>query len=827
MIKISEAWLREWCDSSLDIAALVQTLTMAGLEIEGTEAVAPDFSGVVVGHVHQVSAHPNADRLQVCQVQLRAQSNPAQSNLVECVTIVCGAPNVAAGQRVAVALPGALLPNNFAIAERSVRKITSYGMLCSQVELGLAESSDGIWVLPSDAPIGVDLRVYLQYDDQVLLGDFTPNRGDCLSVKGLAREISALTSMPLIQPPLLAAVVASSPASTSQLVPVTSARQVRVQILAPKVAWHYLGRVIENVNPQAQTPLWMLEKLRRAGLRAVNPAVDVTNYVMLELGQPLHAFDLDQLQGDMQVRMAIADEKLLLLDGREVLLKPSSLVIADDAGAVALAGVMGGLSTRVTESTTQLFLECASFAPSAIAGQARLYGLQSDAAHRFERGVDIDGQLTALEYASTLLIQIMGGQAGPITQVHSAELADLDGAQRPCILLTAERLHRLLGFVFPLEQVEPILTRLGFSVSGQASGWQVTPPSFRFDVQYDVDLIEELVRVLGYDQVPSYLPKLVLQPPSGAQWLAAQGLSQAHRLLVDLGYSEVMTYSFVDPQLQSALSIPENSVINVLNPISADLAQMRGNLWVGLLKTVERNQKRQIESLKLFESGLIFVRSATDVSIPIQVPKLSGVWAGNTTPLSWHNKSQEVDFFAIKGDVERLLSMFALDVSWQKAEHSALHPGQSAQLIVGNQPLGWLGQVHPAVLKAFDLQGKVYVFELDLNYLVVDKCLVKSKHFVEVSRFPEIRRDLAICVASTLSVADVMLAIGEVQVQQLRDVQLFDVYQGPGIADGHKSLALALSFQHQERTLTESEVEVAMMAIKQHLLTKLQATLRE
>lgn len=828
MIKISEAWLREWCDPSLKTAALVQTLTMAGLEIEGTESVAPAFTGVVVGHVHLVSPHPNADRLQVCQVQVRARSNTEQLIDDDGVTIVCGAANVAAGQRVAVALPGAVLPNNFAIAERAVRKITSFGMLCSQVELGLAEQSDGIWVLPGDAPIGTDLRIYLQYDDQVLLGDFTPNRGDCLSVRGLAREISALTCAPLQLPSMFARVAAAVTANV-QAVPVGSARQVQVQIEAPQAVWHYCGRVIDHVNPQAQTPLWMLEKLRRAGLRAVNPAVDVTNYVLLELGQPLHAFDLQQLHGDVRVRLASADEKLLLLDGREVLLKPSSLVIADDSGAIALAGVMGGQSTRVTEVTTQLFLECACFAPPAIAGQARLYGLQSDAAHRFERGVDIDGQLTALEYATTLLLSIMGGQAGPITQVHSTELMDIVEAQRPVIVLTAERIQGLLGFAFPLAQVEPILSRLGFNVSGQTLPLQVTAPSFRFDVQHDVDLIEELVRVLGYDQVPIHLPKLSLQPPSGTQWLAAQGLLQAHRLLVALGYSEAMTYSFVDPQLQSVI-FPDakNSAINVLNPISADLAQMRSSLWVGLLQAVERNQKRQIESLKLFESGLTFARSPAAADLPMQPLKLAGVWAGKAAPLNWHHPSAPVDFFAIKGDVERLLSALGVvDMVWQKAEHPALHPGQSAQLMAGNQPLGWLGRVHPAVIKAFDLQGDVYVFELDLDDLVVDKTLVQAKAFAEVSRFPDIRRDLAVCVANALCVAEVMAAIHELKVQSLRDVRLFDVYQGPGIADGHKSLALALSFQHQERTLTESEVEVAMTAIKQHLLVKLQATLRE
>ncbi len=811
MIKMSEAWIREWCDAPLDTAAMVRKLTMAGLEIDGTEAVAPMFSGVIVGLVQQVAPHPNADRLQVCQIQIHAQSTFEKQ-----VTIVCGAPNVAAGQRVAVALPGAVLPNDFVIAERAVRKIVSHGMLCSQVELGLAEASDGIWVLLSDAPIGTDLRVYMQYDDQVLLGDFTPNRGDCLSIKGLARELSALSLQPLKRTVMDAVVVSSQ-------------RQLCIDIQAPQACWHYYGRVIDNINPLARTPLWMQEKLRRAGLRTVSPVVDVTNYVLLELGQPLHAFDLEQLQGDVQVRMAIANEKLVLLDEREVALKTSSLVIADNSGAIALAGLMGGHSTRVTEATTQIFLECACFAPRAIAGQARLYGLQTDSAHRFERGVDIEGQLVALEYASALLLQIVGGQAGPITQAHSAELALIEDAQRLSITLTAERLKRVLGFDFPLVQVESILTRLGFAVSAPSvsienSAWQITPPSFRFDIQRDVDLIEELARVYGYDQVPSHLPKLTLQPPRGEQWLASQGVQQAHRLLVDLGYSEAMTYSFVDPHLQRVLSVDVAAVINVVNPISADLSQMRCNLWVGLLQAVERNQKRQIESLKLFESGLTFVRSPGLQ----QKFKIAGIWAGNQTPLNWHHKSLPVDFFAIKADVERLLLAFALtDVDWQKAEHPALHPGQSAQLLVGNQPLGWLGLVHPAVLKAFDLQGNVYVFELDFDLLVAGKALVASKPFVEVSRFPEIRRDLAICVVNSVSIAQVLQTIRETQVLLLRDFQLFDVYQGPGIANDHKSLALALCFQHKERTLTELEVEAAMTAIKQQLITQLRATLRE
>jgi phenylalanyl-tRNA synthetase beta chain len=816
MIKISEAWLREWCDTPLDTAAIVQTLTMAGLEIDGVEAVAPAFSGVVVGYVHQVAAHPNADRLQVCQVQIHADVSPEKDASPEkTVTIVCGAPNVAVGQRVAVALPGALLPNDFAIAERAVRKVSSFGMLCSQVELGLAQSSEGIWVLPVDAPIGMDLRVYMQYDDQVLLGDFTPNRGDCLSVKGLARELAALGNHAFQIP-------------TRKTIAVTSAQKINVVLQSPQACWHYYGRVIDKINPSAITPLWMQEKLRRSGVRSVNPVVDVTNYVLLEYGQPLHAFDLSQLQGDLQVRQAHADEKLTLLDNVEIKLKASSLVIADNTGVIALAGIMGGFSTRVTESTTQIFLECACFAPRVIAGQARLYGLQTDAAHRFERGVDIEGQLSALEYATALLLQIVGGDAGPITQVNSSELNTIADAQRNCIELTAERLRRVLGFDFPLEQVEPILMRLGFTVDTKQNAWQVTPPSFRFDIQRDVDLIEELVRVYGYDQVPANLPALTLQPPRGEQWLASQGLQQAHGLLVDLGYSEAMTYSFVDPQLQSALSVADNAVINVVNPISADLSQMRGNLWVGLLQAVERNQKRQVESLKLFESGLTFLRAPE----LLQQSRIAGVWAGYLAPLNWHQKPTVVDFFAIKADVERLLLVFALtNVSWQKAEHPALHPGQSAQLLLGNQPLGWVGQVHPAVLKAFDLQGNVYVFELDLSLLVAGKTDLElqaaSKRFVEVSRFPEIRRDLAICVANAISVAEVMQSINRTKVSFLRDLQLFDVYQGPGIADGHKSLALALRFQHPERTLTEVEVEAAMAEIKNQLITQLQATLRE
>ncbi|WP_127477112.1 phenylalanine--tRNA ligase subunit beta [Sulfurivermis fontis] len=792
-MKFSAQWLREWVNPAVDIDTLSAQLTMAGLEVDAVAPVAETFTGVVVGEVLRVEKHPDADKLRVCQVNTGSG---------EPLNIVCGAANVRVGLRVPTATIGAVLPGDFRIKRSKLRGVESFGMLCSAKELGLAETSDGLLELPTDAPVGQELRTYLQLDDVIFELGLTPNRGDCLSIAGIAREVGVINRC-AVTAPRIAAVAASS------------ADAFPVNVSAAADCPRYAGRVIRGINPQAATPVWMAERLRRSGVRSLGPAVDITNYLLLELGQPMHAFDLAKLQGGIEVRRARAGEKLTLLNGSTVELDGETLVIADGRGPQALAGVMGGEATAVGEGTVDIFLESAFFAPEAIAGRARRYGLHTDSSHRFERGVSPVLQRDALERATALFIEITGGVPGPVVEVvHEAHLP-----RREPIVLRQARIKRVLGFELEPAEVTDVLTRLGLDVVQVAEGWRVTAPAWRFDLTIEEDLIEELARIHGYDKLPSIRPVAALQ--MGAVPEGQVDLAQLRRLLVTRGYQEAVTYSFVAPEMQKLLD-PGLEPLALANPISAEMAVMRTTLWAGLVQALAYNINRQQGRVRLFESGLRFLPGADGLR---QERMIAGLAYGDVVPEQWGEPARVVDFFDLKGDVEALLALAGLNsaVRFVAATHPALHPGQSARIEYDGALLGWLGALHPVVADKLGLAAPVLVFELALEPLLRGYL----PRFRELSRFPAVRRDIALVVDSSLQVDAVLSVVRRAAPDTLRELKLFDLYTGKGIDPGRKSLALGLTLQADSRTLTDSEVDAALEAILAALKTELGATLRD
>ncbi|GAB4351671.1 MAG: phenylalanine--tRNA ligase subunit beta [Methylohalobius crimeensis] len=796
-MRFSEAWLREYVDPPVSTARLVEQLTMAGLEVDSVDPAAPDFSGLVVAQVVALSSHPNADKLRVCQVSTGAE---------EPLQIVCGAPNVYEGMKAPLAVIGAQLPGGFKIKKSKLRGVESYGMLCSASELGLAESSQGLWELPPDAPVGEDIRSYLQLDDTVIDVDLTPNRADCLSVEGVAREAALLNRIDWR--PVAATPVA--PACDDTL-------PIRVEDEAQAACPRYLGRLIRGVDAGASTPLWMQERLRRSGIRSLGPLVDITNYVLLELGQPLHAFDAACLRGDIQVRMGRPGEKLVLLGDQEIELTADSLVIADDEHPLALAGVMGGQDSAVGTSTRDIFLECAFFAPEAIMGRARRYGLHTDSSHRFERGVDPALQARAMERATRLILEIAGGESGPVTEVASA--AHL--SERPSVRLRSRQVERLLGMRLEVDEIEDILRREGCQVEKlSADEWRVQPPSFRFDLAIEADLIEELARVYGYSQLPVRTPALPdhVQPaPEGRLSLA-----RIQDLLADHGFREAITYSFVDRSLQDKLA-PDLEPVAVANPLSSEMGVMRTTLWTGLLNAALYNFNRQQPRVRLFESGLRFYLESGKIR---QEKRLAALMTGPVAPEQWSQPVRLVDFYDAKAEVEALLSLAGRenDFRFRAAEHPALHPGQTAALVErqGGQHRGWLGMLHPALAEELGFDQSVFLFELD--GVVLEKKNVPT--FQPLSKYPSVRRDLALVVPERIVAQDLIDSVSEV-VSGLRvEVLLFDVYRGKGLAEGEKSLALGLVLQDPQKTLTDADIEQAVAQILQQLADKFQARLR-
>ena len=795
-MKFSESWLREWVNPALTTQQLAEQISMAGLEVDGIDAVAGSFTGVVIGHVVECGRHPEADKLQVTKVDIGSG---------ELLDIVCGAANCRQGLKVAVATVGAVLPGDFKIKAAKLRGQPSNGMLCSLSELGMAESSEGIIELPADAPLGQDIRQYLQLDDQTIEVDLTPNRADCLGIAGLAREVGVLNQLDVCAP-----VIAPVPATISDNRTVT--------LEAAKACPRYLGRVIKNINVGAQTPLWMVEKLRRCGIRSIDPVVDVTNFVLLELGHPMHAFDLARIEGGIVVRTAKPGEKLVLLDETEVTLKDGTLVIADEQKALAMAGIFGGLHSGVTAQSRDIFLESAFFSPIEMAGKARSYGLHTDASHRYERGVDPELQHKAMERATALLLSIVGGEAGPVVEAKSDE-----HLPKPAqITLSRAKLDRILGISIATDTVTEIFNRLGFNVTVTADSWQVTVPTYRFDISIGEDLIEEVARVYGYNSIPNVAPTAALAMRKHHE--AEISVHSLRDLLVDRGYQEAITYSFVDPKVQQVL-FPEVEALVLPNPIASDMSAMRLNLWPGLLQTVQHNQNRQQNRLRLFEFGLKFIPDATAEGGVRQVPVIGGVIVGSFGNEHWSIAERAVDFYDIKGDVEALLSKTSAfdEFSFVKGEHSALHPGQTAALLRNGQPVGLLGALHPEAERKLGIKGKAYLFELEL-------AAYGEKHIVsaqEISKYPANRRDLAIVVKSDVRFSDILATIRKVSGNQLVDLKLFDVYTGPGVADGMKSLAIALTLQDKSRTLEDKDIQQVVSSVVEALGEEFNASLRD
>lgn len=791
-MKVSESWLREWVSPALSTEELVAQLTMAGLEVDAVDPVAGPFTGVVVGEIVSVEQHPDADKLRVCQVA---------GDGGELKQVVCGAPNARAGLKVPFAVVGAQLPGDFKIKKARLRGVESFGMLCAQTELQAGEDDEGLWELPAEAPVGTDLREYLSLDDTIIEVDLTPNRSDCLSIKGVAREVGVLNCLAVTEP----AVAPVEPVIDATL-PVT--------LSAPEACSHYVGRVIRNIDIGRPSPLWLQEKLRRAGLRSIDAVVDVTNYVLLELGQPMHAFDLQTLNGGIDVRLAAPGEQLVLLDGQEVSLTEGTLVIADQGKPLAMAGVMGGRDSAVTADTRDIFLESAFFNPVAIAGKARGYGLHTDSSHRFERGVDPQLQRQAMERATALLLDIVGGEPGPVIDVSSEHLP----ARREVTLRRAS-IQAGLHLVLEDAQVEDILTRLGLeilAVTGQ--GWQLGVPSWRFDIAIEADLLEELARIYGYNRLPTRVPDspMAIRPHAEGRLR----LSRLRSHLIARDYQEVITYSFIDPADNARFS-PTAAPVTLQNPISADMAVMRTSLLPGLVNVLRYNLNRQQQRVRLFETGLRFVPRDGDVA---QTPTLAGLVYGPRAAENWADDRAAVDFFDAKGDLESLLALGGEPeaFTFEPGRHPALHPGQSARILRDGEPLGYLGALHPLLQRELDIPAETFVFELDSAALL----RARVPAFQPLSRFPGVRRDLALLVDRELPVQKLLDGIKIHAGDWLTDLKVFDLYVGKGIDPHRKSIALGLTFQHPSRTLTDEEITASVAAVLEHVKTEFDATPR-
>ncbi len=808
-MKFSESWLREWVNPAISSEELAHQITMAGLEVDGVEPVAGEFTGVIVGEVVECGQHPDADKLQVTKVYLGDDFNSGET-----VDIVCGAKNCRLGLKVAVATVGATLPGDFKIKKAKLRGIVSNGMLCSESEIGLSDSSDGIMELPQDAPIGVCVREYLDLNDVTIDVDLTANRGDCLGLKGLAREVGVLNTLEVIEPEI-------------KVITPSIDEVINITIEAGEACPRYLGRVIKGINLNAQTPLWMIEKLRRCGTRSIDPVVDVTNYILLELGHPMHAFDLDKIEGGINIRFATQDESLILLDENEVKLSAETLVIADtgidgDGKTLAMAGIFGGLHSGVTSSSKDIFLESAFFAPLAILGKARQYGLHTDASHRYERGIDPTLQHDAMERATELLLAIVGGQAGPIVEAKS----DSNIPQPKEVSLRREKLDGCIGHYIEDEVVTDILTRLEFVVTASGEGgdktWQVRVPAYRFDIKIEVDLIEEVARIYGYNNIPNVSPKATLAMCENKE--ATLAVSKLRQVLVNRDYQEAITYSFVDPKIQSLIH-PNQDVMTLPHPISSEMSVMRLSLWTGLLQSLGYNQNRQQQRVRLFEVGLRFIPDESAENGVRQQNMIAGVISGTRVDEHWSMEKAVTDFYDIKGDVEALLSLTCDMNSYEfsHAEIDALHPGQTAKITRNGNIVGYVGTLHPELERKLGLNGRALIFELLLSEITSLKIPVAS----DISRFPANRRDIAVVVKEDIDAKKVLQLVEKVGGKYLIDLNLFDVYQGDGIKEGFKSLAIALILQDTSRTLEEKDISNVIDRVVETLETELNATLRD
>ena len=791
-MKISENWLRTWVNPAIDSDTLSDQLTMLGLEVDELVPAAKPFTGVVIGEVLTVVQHPDADRLRVTTVNI-GSGEPLQ--------IVCGAPNVRVGMKAPVATIGAVLPGDFKIKKGKLRGVESQGMLCGASEIDLEDKIDGLLELPADAPVGTNIREYLNLDDHVIDISITPNRGDCFSIRGVAREIGVINQLPVTAPEIQE--VAATIADQKQVVVTTDG--------CPR----YLGRVIKNVNTKAATPAWMEQALARSGIRQHSILVDITNYVLMELGQPLHAFDGGQVQGSVHVRQASANEKLVLLNEQEIELTEDVMVIADDVKALAIAGIMGGLSSSVTDETTEIFLESAFFAPLHIAGRARRYGLHTDASQRYERGVDFELPMIAMQRASQLIQTLAGGDFGPITVSEKTELLP----KREAIELNQAQVDQLLGYQVPTAFITDALQRLGCAVTVTAEGeWTVVPPSHRYDMAIYQDLIEEVARIHGYDNIQISLPVIDVKLAKHQDQFE---LTQLRQTLVTLGYQEAISFSFADLKLEKQL----NSQVNPLaltNPISSDLAVMRSTLLSSLIPCVQYNINRQQSRVRFFELGLRFdYQNAKSIEDLKQIPTLAMIAVGSKQIESWHGKAQVMDFFDLKGEVEEILAAGRVHVEYVRSDREWLHPGQSAEILVDGKSVGYLGRLHPSLENALDL-STTWIAELDQSAVLQ----TYVSNFTELSRFPSVRRDIALVISDKINVSEIQQLIEKTGGELLDSTWLFDVYTGQGVEQGKRSLAFALLWQHPSRTLEDAEIKSGMDHIIQVLEDTYQATLR-
>lgn len=795
-MKFSEQWLREWVNPALTTEELVHQITMAGLEVDGVEPAAATLSQVVVGEILETEAHPNADKLKVCRVDSGSETHQ----------VVCGAPNARPGLKVPFALVGAKL-DDFKIKKAKLRGVESFGMLCSERELGLSDQHEGLMELAETAPVGTDINIYLGLDDSIIEVDLTPNRSDCLGIIGLARETGLMNNLDVCMP-----VIAPIEPVIDDTIP--------VELAAGKACPRFVGRVVKNVDLTAPSPLWLVEKLRRSGIRSIDPVVDVTNYVMLELNQPMHAYDLNALKGTITVRGSQGGESLALLNGQTVQLLDGTLLITDGSGPIGMAGVMGGSGTAVKPETRNIFLEAAFFAPVAIAGRARAYAMHTDAGHRFERGVDFMGQVRAMERATALLLSISGGEPGPLVDTVSED----DLPVLPKVTLRAARIERVLGMAIAEADVENILKRLDFEFvvdpAESEKVWEVSAPSHRFDINIEADLIEEISRIVGYDNLPVTRPTAELMMLESTEHAVSVRSLKAQ--LANRGYSEAITYSFVENKKQRLLT-PHASPIVLKNPLSSEMDVMRTTLCGGLLNALVHNQNRQQQDVRLFETGLVFEQNSSD---PVnldnieQKNRLALVLSGRRLPEGWANAQESADFFDLKGDLEFLLG--AQGLSFEACDLPGMQVGQCATVLLGVEVLGYLGLVNRAVAQAFDLRNPVLIAEIDLA-MATERSVPRV---VEVSKFPEVRRDLAMLVDRAVSSSEIQSVITAHAGSALLHLKLFDVYTGKGVESIQKSIGIGLTFQHPSRTLTDDEISTAMAEVVAALETKLKAQLR-
>lgn len=783
-MQFSEQWLRQYTNPSIDTDALSHLLTMAGLEVEELAGVGADFNKVVIAEIITADKHPDADRLQVLKVNVGA-AEPLQ--------IVCGASNARVGLKAPCALVGAVLPG-FEIKQAKVRGVESFGMMCSETELGLAAESAGLLELPADANVGQDIREYLGLNDKLFTLKLTPNRSDCLSIVGIAREVAALTGATLDLPKFDA---------------VSAQHQdvKKVSVADAEACARYCGRLVKGVNAKAQTPEWMVRRLERSGLRSISAVVDITNYVLLELGQPMHAFDAAKLQGDINVRWASQGETITLLNEQEVKLDKDMLVIADNSGAIAFAGVMGGQSTAVSDATTDIFLESAFFTPDTIAGKGRRFGISTDSSYRFERGVDYGNTAQALERATALVLEICGGQAGAVTEVNGVL------PKRVPTQLRMAKLNSILGITLDESLVAKLFDQLGFTYTQKAGVFEVSPPSYRFDISREEDLIEEIARLHGYDNIPAIAPIADLRMLPDAEGVVTRAVLQD--VLVANGYQEVVNYSFVDESWETEL-LGNAKPIKLKNPIASNMSVMRSGLWGGLLDTLVYNLNRQQDRVRIFEMGASYAEAKEGFQ---ETMRISGLAYGDVIPEQWGEAARNLDFYDVKADVDALTGGRAEYVA---AQHPALHPGQTAQIVVRGRSIGWIGKLHPKWQQHYQLPKGAVLFEMDLAPLQ-QRSIAK---YSEVAKFPPVRRDIAVVVDEAVNVDALIKTMKKAKVQFVTDIALFDVYRGKGIAEDKKSLAFYVLMQDTQKSLTDAEVDSVMASLLELIKNQHGAELR-